>query len=247
MKPSIIIDTVSKTFGKGRKKQQVLHDLSLKVQEGEVFGFLGPNGAGKSTTIKILLNFIRADRGEAHILGKEVGKEEFRHQIGYLSEFSCFYEHLTATETLLFSGRLSGVPKGILHQNIPPLLERMNLSRAAQKQVSTFSKGMKQRLGMANALIHDPSVLIFDEPMSGLDPMGRHLVKGIIAELREQGKTIFFSSHILSDIEDLCDRIGVIHQGHLLFSGQLAEFVQQENIENRFVQVIEEWDNASNH
>jgi ABC-2 type transport system ATP-binding protein len=242
---AIEISGASKSFGTGRKKNQALHDLSLVIQRSEVFGFLGPNGAGKSTTIKLLLRFLRPDSGSLRIMGHTVGQEEFRHCIGYLSEFPFFYDHLTARETLLLSGRLSGMERAVLRERIPLLLERMNLAKATDRRVGGFSKGMKQRLGMANALIHDPEVLIFDEPMSGLDPLGRHLIKGIIAELRTKGKTVFFSSHILSDIEDLCDRIGIIHQGRLLYAGGLTEFVTGgAGLEKRFVEIIEEANHA---
>ena len=243
---AIEINAVNKSFGASHKKNQALRDLTLSVAQGEAFGFLGPNGAGKSTTIKLLLHFLKPDSGSLRVMGRSVGQEEFRDSIGYLSEFPFFYDHLTARETLLLSGRLSGMTKTDLAQRIPRLLERMNLTQAADRRVGGFSKGMKQRLGMANALIHDPEVLIFDEPMSGLDPLGRHLIKNLIIELREQGKTIFFSSHILSDIEELCDRIGVIHQGRLLYAGALAGFLSDgKNIEERFVRCIEEASNAS--
>ncbi|MHB1015256.1 MAG: ABC transporter ATP-binding protein [Desulfurivibrionaceae bacterium] len=244
--PAIEITSLSKSFGSNRKQNQALRDLSLTIAQGEVFGFLGPNGAGKSTTIKLLLHFLKPDSGSLRILGKTVGQEEFRHRIGYLSEVPVFYDHLTARETLLLSGRLSGMTRQAIDQRIPMLLERMTLTEAADRRVGGFSKGMKQRLGMANALVHDPEVLIFDEPMSGLDPIGRHQIKGLIAELKQEGKTIFFSSHILSDIEALCDRIGVIHQGVLLYSGGLGEFLGPGiSLEERFVRVIEEATHAS--
>ena len=239
--PAIEITKLGKSFGSGRKRNQALHDLTLTIAQGEVFGFLGPNGAGKSTTIKLLLRFLKPDSGSLCILGKTVGQEEFRHRIGYLSEFPFFYDHLTARETLLLSGRLSSMPRQAIDQRMPMLLERMDLTEAADRRVGGFSKGMKQRLGMANALIHDPEVLIFDEPMSGLDPVGRHQIKGLIAELKQEGKTIFFSSHILSDIEALCDRIGVINKGVLLYSGGLGDFLDAGGgLEERFVSVIEE-------
>jgi ABC-2 type transport system ATP-binding protein len=222
-----------------------LHDISLTIPRGEVFGFLGPNGAGKSTTIKLLLHFLKPDSGTLRIQGHTVGQEEFRHHVGYLSEFPFFYDHLTARETLRLSGRLSGMSLQAINQRTSLLLERMNLSGATDQRVGGFSKGMKQRLGMANALIHDPEVLIFDEPMSGLDPLGRHLIKDIIFELRTQAKTVFFSSHILSDIEELCDRIGIIHRGCLLYTGGLTEFlVGSESLEERFVALIKEADHA---
>ncbi len=244
--PAIDITGLSKSFGSRRKKNQALRDLSLTIAQGEVFGFLGPNGAGKSTTIKLLLHFLKPDSGSLRILGKAVGQEEFRQRIGYLSEFPSFYDHLTARETLLLSGRLSGMGRPAIDQRIPMLLGRMNLTEAADRRVGGFSKGMKKRLGMANALVHDPEVLILDEPMSGLDPMGRHQIKGLIAELKQEGKTIFFSSHILSDIEALCDRIGVIHNGVLLYSGGLGDFLAAGGgLEERFVSVIEEANHAS--
>lgn len=243
--PAIEISGISKAFGSSRKKNQALHDISLTVAQGEVFGFLGPNGAGKSTTIKIILHFLRPDCGTVRILGRNVGQDEFRNHIGYLSEFPFFYDHLTARETLLLSGRLSGMSGDELDGRIRALLDRMHLTEATGRRVSGFSKGMKQRLGMANALIHDPQILIFDEPMSGLDPLGRHLIKNVIMELREQGRTIFFSSHILSDIEDLCDRIGVIHQGRLLYGGGLQEFLAGgRSLEQCFVDIIREHDHA---
>jgi ABC-2 type transport system ATP-binding protein len=243
--PAIEINSLGKAFGSGRKKNQALHDLTLTIAKGEVFGFLGPNGAGKSTTIKLLLRFLKPDVGSLRILGKPVGQEEFRHLIGYLSEFPFFYDHLTARETLLLSGRLSGMQPHIINQRITLLLDRMNLSEATDRRVGGFSKGMKQRLGMANALIHDPEMLIFDEPMSGLDPLGRHQIKELITELKAAGKTIFFSSHILSDIEILCDRIGIINKGMLLYTGVLKEFLASDNsLEERFVSLIEEANNA---
>ncbi len=244
--PAIEISSLGKSFGSGRTRKLVLRNLSLTIAQGEVFGFLGPNGAGKSTTIKLLLHFLKPDSGSLRILGKTVGQEEFRHRIGYLSEVPVFYDHLTARETLLLSGRLSGMTRQDIDRRIPMLLERMTLTEAANRRVGGFSKGMKQRLGMANALVHDPEVLIFDEPMSGLDPIGRHQIKGLIAELKQEGKTIFFSSHILSDIEALCDRIGVIHQGVLLYSGGLEDFLGPGiSLEERFVSVIEEANHAN--
>lgn len=243
----IQINAVNKRFGTRRKHKTVLKNLTLKVSSGDVFGFLGPNGAGKSTTIKLLMNFLHPDQGEITILGNRVGKKEFRQDVGYLSEFPFFYEHLTAWETLLISGRLSGKSSQYLSAYIPKILNKLNLSDAAQQRVSGFSKGMKQRLGMATALIHKPKILILDEPMSGLDPLGRHLMKNIILELKESGKTVFFSSHILGDVEDLCDHIGVVHKGHLLYQGTVSAFLSNgQNMEEAFVSKITEADNAIN-
>lgn len=245
MTSAISIKNVSKSFGSKKNRIKVLHDISISVEPGEVFGFIGPNGAGKTSTIKLLLNFTRPDSGIIYIAGKKVGCDEFRQHIGYLPEFPCFFEHTTARETLILSGRLSGKPMQLIMERIPRLLTRLSLKDAADKKIRGFSKGMKQRLGMANALLHDPEVLIFDEPMSGLDPLGRHLIKGIFAELRTQGKTIFFSSHILSDIEDLCDQIGIIHKGRLLYTGDVASFTQgTDKMEERFITAIQEADRA---
>ena len=244
--PAIEISALSKGFGPRRQRNLALHNLSLTISQGEVFGFLGPNGAGKSTAIKLLLHFLKPDSGILRIMGKTIGQEEFRHCIGYLSEFPFFYDHLTARETLLLSGRLGGMNRSATNQRIPMLLERMNLTAAADRRVGGFSKGMKQRLGVANALVHDPEVLIFDEPMSGLDPVGRHQIKSLITELKEQGKTIFFSSHILSDIEVLCDRIGILNKGVLLYAGGLEDFLAGDvGLEEHFVTVIEEANHAS--
>lgn len=244
--PAIDINSLCKSFGKRRKSNTAVVNLSLAIAPGEVFGFLGPNGAGKSTTIKLLLHFLKPDSGSLHILGKTVGRDEFRHLIGYLSEFPFFYDHFTARETLRLSGRLSGIGLKLINQRIDFLVERMNLAAAADRRVGGFSKGMKQRLGMANALIHDPQILIFDEPMSGLDPVGRHQIKKLIGELKEQGKTIFFSSHILSDVESLCDRIGIINKGVLLYCGDINSFLSNgEGLEERFVAIVEEANHAA--
>lgn len=240
---AIAFRALSKSFGRGRRKSLVLDTLDLEVQRGEVFGFLGPNGAGKSTSIKLLLNFSRPDRGDIQVFGHQVGREEFRQHLGYLAEFPIFYDHLTGIETLVYSARLSGVPQKIYQERIPLLLERMNLKHATHKKVHSYSKGMKQRLGMANALIHDPALLILDEPMSGLDPVGRHLMKDLILELRDAGKTIFFSSHILSDIESLCDRIAILNRGRLLYAGGTTSLYRQQqcdNLEAAFIALVEE-------
>lgn len=237
----ITITSLSKSFGKrhARKRQLILNNISLSVQQSEVFGFLGPNGAGKSTTIKLLLGFLKPDSGTMQLNGKTVGIDEYRHLIGYLPELPFFYNHLTALETLSVSGRLSGMTKKEVKDTSCKLLARMNLAQASGQRVGSFSKGMKQRLGLANALIHNPPILILDEPMSGLDPLGRHQVKILIKNLRDEGKTIFFSSHILSDIEELCDQIAIIHKGNILYNGDLNEFMLEgKKLEEQFIKVI---------
>ena len=243
--PAIDFDNISKTFKHGIRRQSALKDISLSIHRGEIFGFLGPNGAGKSTAIKILLNFIRPDRGTVRVEGLVVGKDRFQHHIGYLPETPCFYENLSGLETLWFAGKASGMDGRNIKENTHQVLSRLDLKAAGSWPVRTYSKGMKQRLGLAMALIHDPQIYILDEPMSGLDPLGRRLIIDVILDLRTQGKTVFFSSHILSDVERLCDRIGVLDKGELLFSGAAAEIVQDgSSLEDAFVRLIEEHEKA---
>lgn len=239
---SITITNLRKTY-KNHIKQpvRVIDCLNLMISTGESFGFLGPNGAGKSTVIKILMNFIRCDSGEIMINGESVEHHSVRKQIGYLPEQPIFYDHLTAEELLRFGGNVSDVPNGILDERIDLLLDRLQLSHAKKKAIRTYSKGMMQRTGLALAMIHDPDICILDEPMSGLDPMGRKLVTDFIMDMRKEGKTVFFSSHILSDVERLCDRVGVLNKGKLLFCGPIDEFKNQTgDIERSFVTMVED-------
>lgn len=213
----IKIEGISKEFkeGIGAKRVKAVEDLSLEIHKGEVFGFLGPNGAGKSTTIKILINLIYPDKGECRINGKDVRERETRRHVGYLPENPFFYDYLTAEELLWFGGKASGLSSSAIKERTDELLTKVNLQSARKRQLRTYSKGMVQRAGLALALVHDPEVAIFDEPMSGLDPLGRKMVGDLITELKGQGKTVFFSSHILSDIERFCDRVGIIVGGSL--------------------------------
>jgi len=237
---TIHYDHVSKAFRYGLRSTTVLHELTLGIEPGEIFGFLGPNGAGKSTAIKLLLDFIRPAGGRMSVDGAVVGKDPFRHLIGYLPETPCFYENLTALETLWFAGRASGMPPGRVRERGAEVLARVDLEDVGRRPVRTYSKGMKQRLGLAMALIHDPEIFILDEPMSGLDPMGRRLVADIIRGLGADRKTIFFSSHILGDVETLCDRIGILNRGRLLFCGSVREIMDRgTNLEEVFIDLIE--------
>ena len=232
-------DSVCKSFKLGFKRALILNNLTLTVEHGEIFGFLGPNGAGKSTSIKLLFNFIRPDSGSIHVENLSVRKHIFQDRVGYLPEMPCFYENLTGLELLRFAGRAHGMPHDAIESQANAVLERLNLSRAGGNRVKTYSKGMKQRLGLALALVHDPEIYILDEPMSGLDPMGRHLITDVILELREKGKTVFFSSHILSDIERMCNRIGILNKGRLLYCGSVPDFISGDrNLEERFVRLI---------
>lgn len=225
------IQGLNKTFrGKKRQVVEALRDVSLTVGQGEVFGFLGPNGAGKSTTIKCLMGLIRPTSGQAFLMGEPVSEASARRLVGYLPENPAFYDYLTAEEYLLFVGRIFDMQRDLLARRCEELLKLLELWDARKRQMRGYSKGMVQRVGLAQALIHDPAVCILDEPMSGLDPLGRALVKEIILDLKQQGKCVFFSTHITDDVEKICDRVGVINKGQL----QVVDHV--ENILNKGIE-----------
>ena len=238
----IYIENLDKSYPDGfNRKRKILHGISLEIQPGEVFGFVGPNGAGKSTTINLIMGFTRPDSGRVWVHGLPPDRPESRRGIGYLPEGPRFYENLTSEELLSFAARSSGISKLAFKQAVDPLLDMLSILQAKKRPIGTYSKGMKQRMGLAMALIHDPQTLILDEPMSGLDPLGRSQLKNIILDLNAKGKTIFFSSHILNDVETLCDRIAVLHQGRILFSGPTEAFLDTgEDLESKFVSVINE-------
>ncbi len=224
---AIEIQGLSKNYAIGFWKKQIrpaLKSLDLKVNVGETFGFLGPNGAGKTTTLKLLMGIIFPTAGSATILGKDLFDPEIKRKIGFLPEQPYFYDYLSAPELLDYYARLSGVPVSGRRQRITDLLGRVGLGDVGTKQLRKFSKGMLQRVGIAQAIIHDPEVVFLDEPMSGLDPLGRHEVRELIQQLKDEGKTIFFSTHILSDAETLCDRVAVIHKGELRGVGVVNDF-----------------------
>lgn len=221
------VQRVVKDFrpGFGLRRKRVLHGVDFSVMEGEIFGFVGPNGAGKTTTLKILMGLIHPTSGSASILGRDVGESEFRDQVGFLPENPYFYPFLTASEILHFYAKLSGVDVSVRAQRVEALLEKVNLSHAANSRLREFSKGMLQRVGVAQALIHDPSVVFMDEPMSGLDPIGRKEIRDIILSLREAGKTVFMNTHILHDVEMICDRVAIIANGRIRHQGSIEEFL----------------------
>ena len=224
---AIEIQGLSKNYAVGFWKKQIrpaLKSLDLKVNVGETFGFLGPNGAGKTTTLKLLMGIIFPTAGSATILGKDLFDPEIKRKIGFLPEQPYFYDYLSAPELLDYYARLSGVPASQRRQRISDLLKRVGLGDVGNKQLRKFSKGMLQRVGIAQAIIHDPEVVFLDEPMSGLDPLDRHEVRELIQQLKDEGKTIFFSTHILSDAETLCDRVAVIHKGELRGVGVVNDF-----------------------
>lgn len=237
----ISLTDVSKQFSGGisLKKVQALNNLSLDIKSGEVFGFLGPNGAGKSTAIKILLNLIYPDTGQVTIKGMSVTDKNVRSFIGFLPENPYFYDYLTAEELLWFGGKASGMSKSEIKARTELLLDKVMLLDARKRPLRTYSKGMVQRAGLALALIHDPDVVILDEPMSGLDPIGRKIVGDIILELKNNGKTVFFSSHILSDVERFCDRIGIIVAGKLRLIDCVENILKNGNtLEDIFIREV---------
>jgi len=204
-----------------------LKDCSLSVSQGETFGLLGPNGAGKTTLLKIILGIIRATSGKAVLLGRPIGDRPTKQRVGYLPENAYYYDYLTGWELLNFVAGLFRIPPRETKKRITELLDLVGLAEATakKKQLRQYSKGMVQRIGMAQALINDPDVIFLDEPMSGLDPMGRYQVRQIILSLKERGKTIFFNSHILSDVEQICDRIAILAQGTIISTGSLNDLL----------------------
>jgi ABC-2 type transport system ATP-binding protein len=209
-------------FWRKRPKTALL-PLNLSVEEGEIFGFLGPNGAGKTTTLKLLMGLIFPTAGSARILGRDWTDPEIKAQIGFLPEQPYFYDYLTAHELLEYYGQLSGVPARDRKRRAEAVLQQVGLRDVQGVQLRKFSKGMLQRVGIGQAILHDPKLVFFDEPMSGLDPMGRREVRDLMEQLKRAGKTVFFSTHILSDAEALCDRVAIIHRGELRGVGAVED------------------------
>ncbi|HYS07589.1 MAG TPA: ABC transporter ATP-binding protein [Myxococcales bacterium] len=227
MQAEVRTEGLSKTFRVGfwGRRVRAISDLSFEVRPGEIFGLLGPNGAGKTTTLKILLGFVKPTSGHAFIAGGRVGTVESRKNLGYLPENPALYEFLRGDEYLIFAGRLSGLGGAEARRRAAALLERVGLAGRADRPIRKFSKGMVQRLALAQALIGNPRIVILDEPMSGLDPIGRKDVRDLILQLRDEGHTVLFSTHILSDVEAICDRVGILVEGRLTDCGHLAELV----------------------
>ena len=226
MKP-LRIEGLTKEFrlGLGRQRVVALDHLDLEVEPGEIFGFLGHNGAGKTTTIKLLLGLLAPTAGRAWILDRPIQDVAVKQHVGFLPESPYFYEYLTAAEFLTFYGQLFGLSRQALAKKIDDLLTMVSLADALHLPLRKFSKGMLQRIGLAQALVNDPQVVILDEPMSGLDPIGRRDVRDIILRLKDEGKTIFFSTHILPDVEMICDRVGILVKGQLRAVGAVHELV----------------------
>jgi len=227
--------------GRGRQGAKVaVKGLSLSVRQGEVYGFLGPNGAGKTTTMNVLLGFINATGGDAWLLGANVREPIARQRIGYLPELTYYYKFLTVEELLRFYARLFKIRGADAERRINEILELVELEHARKRLIRTYSKGMQQRAGLAQALINNPDLLILDEPTSGLDPVGRMKVREIIQRLKSNGKTVFFSSHELGEVETVCDRVAILHEGELKVEGRVDDLVRQHqcNLEQVFLKVI---------
>jgi len=222
------LQSITKIYNPGifKKKVRAVSELSFEIHQGEVFGLIGPNGAGKSTTIRMLLGLIRPSSGSILFRGKPLGETTIQSKTGYLPENPYLYDHLTLLELLSFCGQTSGLTSEQIKMRGYELMEKLKLLEAQKRPLRTFSKGMLQRAGICFALLHNPSIVILDEPMSGLDPIGRKMVFDLIVELKQQGKTIFFCSHILNDVERLCDRIGLMNKGQLIKQFERKDFLQ---------------------
>jgi ABC-2 type transport system ATP-binding protein len=234
MSEEIILQTraLSKVYRDfwGRQKVRALKGLDLEVRRGEVFGLLGPNGSGKTTTIKLLLGLLFPTEGEALVFGKPAGDVAKNERLGYLPEESYLYRFLTADETLDFYGRLFDMPSDVRRQRIDELIEMVGLQKARKRQLQEYSKGMTRRIGLAQALINDPELIMLDEPTSGLDPIGTREMKDMILRLKDEGKTIVMCSHLLADVQDVCDRIAILHQGELKELGRVDELLKVADV-----------------
>ena len=229
--PDLVVQTeqLSKVFRVGfwGKRVTAVDGLNLEVRRGEVFGFLGPNGAGKTTTLKMLMGLIYPTNGQAQLFGRDLGDPQSKARMGFLPESPYFYDYLTSREFLGFYGHLFGLWGAVLDKRVDELLELVGMTHARDLQLRKFSKGMLQRVGVAQALINDPELVVLDEPMSGLDPIGRKEVRDLILRLKESGKTVLFSSHILHDAEVLCDRVAMILKGRLVACGKVTDLLDQ--------------------
>ncbi len=227
------------------KKVQTLTDLTLSVSRGETFGLLGPNGAGKTTSQKLFLGLLRPTMGQVRVFGQSPSDPAVRARIGFLPENPYFYTYLTGREFLEFCADLFGLGASVRRERIPALLQLVDMERAADTQLRKYSKGMLQRIGIAQALVNDPELVFLDEPTSGLDPIGHKQIGQIIRSLKAQGKTLFFNSHIMVDVQELCDRIGILHRGKLVALGTIKDLLAPgESLEDYFVRTIEAADRA---
>lgn len=229
--PAIRVRDVSRVFATPFRRRQLvaLQHLNLEIPAGEIYGLLGPNGSGKSTTLKIILGLIHPTQGDVRIFGREHSTVAVRRDIGFLPENAYFHKFLTGTETLRFHSRLSGLGSRESKSRIAELLETVGLTRAADARLSTYSKGMLQRIGLAQALIHRPKILVLDEPTAAVDPAGSRDIQNLIASLKKDGTTILLSSHLLTQVQEVCDRVGILHRGQLIREGRLEDLLAIDN------------------
>ncbi len=230
----IKIDKVSKIYG----REEIVENLSLNIEDGSVFGFLGPNGAGKTTTIKMLVGLSEPTKGKIIVDNSNPQKSSTKEKIGFMPEDPYFYDYLTGLELLKFCGQLFSNYRNKNNGYYLNILESVGLIDLKGKMIRHYSKGMKQRLGIATAMVNNPEYIFLDEPLDGLDPIGRRQIKKIILKLKKEKKTVFFNSHILSDVEELCDQIGIINKGNLIYKGDVKKFCGKKKLEDRFVDLL---------
>ncbi|NDK08079.1 ATP-binding cassette domain-containing protein [Candidatus Gracilibacteria bacterium] len=216
----------------------ILKEVSFEVEKGDIYGFLGPNGAGKTTTMKCIMGLIEPEEGEIKIFGENGITLEAKKKIGFMPENTYLYKHLTGAEFLRFNGKFFDIKKDELEKRIEKLLKKVGLENAGNKKLSDYSKGMLQRIGLAQSIINEPKLLFLDEPMSGLDPLGRKMVKDLLLDLQEDGTTIFFNTHILADAESMCNKISIIHKGEIIVESKKVKDID-ENLEDYFIHNIE--------
>lgn len=246
--PVIDVHHLKAAYGKGSHRTRALRGISFQVQPGECVGFIGANGAGKSTTLKILMGFRFPEEGEVKVFGESAGRPESRARIGYLPEVALYYPFMKARELLELYGGLGGLTKAELKERIPGLLDRVGLTGRGEDLLKSFSKGMQQRLGIAQSLITEPELLIYDELSSGLDPLGRYDLRELLKELKAGGTTLFFSSHELGEVESLCDRVVMIHKGLILRDAPLEELQAEcgdRSLETFYIQTLQAEADAS--
>jgi ABC-2 type transport system ATP-binding protein len=229
--PAVQIENISKTFPVPLRRQRVVavKNLSLSVQPGEVYGLLGPNGCGKSTTLKILLGLVTPNSGRALVFGKDSREYRSRRDVGFLPENPYFHKFLTAAELLAFHGKICGLSGKKLAARIDELIDLVGLRDARDRRVGGFSKGMLQRIGLAQALVHDPGLIVLDEPTAGVDPAGSHQIRDLILDLKKRGKTILLTSHLLEQVQEICDRVGIMARGEMIREGPLEDLVRVKN------------------
>ncbi len=232
------------TYESGKSRTEALKGVDLSVEDGEIFGFIGPNGAGKTTAIKLLLGILTPEKGELTLFGQSPREPKTRQKVGYMPEIANYYKYLTPVELLKIYGNIFGINKDLLRERVGKLLELVGLENEANRLMRTFSKGMMQKVSFAQALVNDPDLLILDEPMGGLDPFSRMKMREVIQDLKLKGKTIFFSSHELSEVELVSDRIGILCKGHLLATGTVNDLLGDkkagQSLENYFLNIIGE-------